>query len=235
MHGDLEHRAPYDPKKAHEYYMRTRKLKGRKKGKGEDPKKDWENASEFLKNLPMAQEGASRAAVEKFVEWARGKSDDELKAAAKKIAERHGNNDGAAVATINHLLKNRGNIRMSKSEKEKHDQAVASATKRVNSIKEQISELNSRLKEAIRKADASERKPTAADKAEAARDSKKYRKKHKQELKNKAKAASEHKTSDGASGNRRKDAVESLRTQLSEARGRLNAAKAKLDSLKAAS
>lgn len=30
MDGDLEHRAPYDPKKAHDYYLRTRELKGRK-------------------------------------------------------------------------------------------------------------------------------------------------------------------------------------------------------------
>jgi hypothetical protein len=32
LHGDLEHRAPYDARKAHEYYLRTRKLKGREKG-----------------------------------------------------------------------------------------------------------------------------------------------------------------------------------------------------------
>src|SRR3954462_11581343 len=29
--------APYDPKKAHEYYLRTRQLKGRKPGKGQPP------------------------------------------------------------------------------------------------------------------------------------------------------------------------------------------------------
>jgi hypothetical protein len=34
MHAD----APYDPKKAHEYYLRTRKLKGRKAGAGQPPK-----------------------------------------------------------------------------------------------------------------------------------------------------------------------------------------------------
>jgi hypothetical protein len=33
MHGDLEHRAPYDPRKAHEYYLRTRRLKGRRRGR----------------------------------------------------------------------------------------------------------------------------------------------------------------------------------------------------------
>jgi hypothetical protein len=32
---ELEHVALYDPVKAHEYYLRTRKLKGRKKGKAE--------------------------------------------------------------------------------------------------------------------------------------------------------------------------------------------------------
>lgn len=32
-------RAPYDPVKAHAYYMRTRKLKGRRKGKGLTPVK----------------------------------------------------------------------------------------------------------------------------------------------------------------------------------------------------
>lgn len=31
MHGDLAHRAPYDPRKAHEYYLRTRRLQGRRR------------------------------------------------------------------------------------------------------------------------------------------------------------------------------------------------------------
>jgi hypothetical protein len=37
LHGDLEHRAPYDARKAHEYYLRTRRLKGRKAKIGELP------------------------------------------------------------------------------------------------------------------------------------------------------------------------------------------------------
>lgn len=32
LHGELEHRAPYDARKAHDYYLRTRKLTGREKG-----------------------------------------------------------------------------------------------------------------------------------------------------------------------------------------------------------
>ena len=34
MHAD---HAPYDPRKAHEYYLRTRKLKGRRKGSAQPP------------------------------------------------------------------------------------------------------------------------------------------------------------------------------------------------------
>ncbi len=44
MHGP----APYDPVKAREYYLRTRKLKGRKKGVGRPPKKGPAKASSLV-------------------------------------------------------------------------------------------------------------------------------------------------------------------------------------------
>jgi hypothetical protein len=105
----------YDPIKAHEYYIRNRKLKGRKKGGqaaiAKQSKKDWSTAPNFIKNLPMAQEGGSREETERFVKWAQGKTDDELIAAAAKIKKERGDNDFAAVATINALLKNRQRVR----------------------------------------------------------------------------------------------------------------------------
>jgi hypothetical protein len=105
----------YDPIKAHEYYIRNRKLKGRKKGGqaaiAKQSRKDWSTAPNFIKNLPMAQEGGSREETERFVKWAQGKTDDELIAAAAKIKKERGDNDFAAVATINALLKNRQRVR----------------------------------------------------------------------------------------------------------------------------
>jgi len=118
MHGT----APYDPAKARAYYLRTRKLKGRKKGAAsKDPNQVKYRAAldKFLKKLPMAVEGANLKDVEKFVDSMRNKSDAELRAEAAKIKREKGNNDGAQVATINALLANRDRVRSKKADAKK--------------------------------------------------------------------------------------------------------------------
>lgn len=116
MHGT----APYDPAKARAYYLRTRKLKGRKKG-AQDPNQVKYRAAldAFLKKLPMAVEGANLKDVEKFVDTMRTKTDAELKAEAARIRKEKGNDDGAQVATINVLLANRTRVRSTKADAKK--------------------------------------------------------------------------------------------------------------------
>lgn len=126
----MHEKAPYDPVKAHEYYLRTRKLKGRKKG------------------------------TSYTVKLGSGKT---IRLTGRQLAEQK-----------------------------------AYAAERVSTIKRRLVELNSKLRVAMREAEAKKAKSkreaskpeSAADKAKAARESKKYRDKHQQELASKRKKAS---------------------------------------------
>lgn len=118
MHG----KRPYDPVKARAYYLRTRKLKGRKKGTADQRANQIKYRAaldNFLKKLPMAVEGADLKTTEKFVDEMRGKTDAELRAEAAKIKREKGNDDGAQVATIEALLKNRDRVRSKKADAKK--------------------------------------------------------------------------------------------------------------------
>lgn len=113
--------APYDPVKAHEYYIRNRKLKGLQGGAKITPKKDiakYQTAlTKFLGTLPMAVEGASLRKTADFVNRMTKMTDQEMAAEAVKIRKAHGDNDGAQVATIKALLKNRTRVRQQKAKK----------------------------------------------------------------------------------------------------------------------
>lgn len=136
---------PYDPVKAHEYYIRNRQLKGRKKG------------------------------VSYTVQY-KGKT---VKLTARELTEQR-----------------------------------AYAAQRVSDIQNKLSELNTKLRAALR--DAKEKKnksiresskpASAAEKSKAARDSRKYRDKHKQSLATKSKRTAS-KTKDKAKST---DPVEQL-------------------------
>ncbi len=116
----MHEKAPYDPVKAHEYYMRTRKLKGLK-GKGKMSKEDLAKyqaaRDKFLGSLPMAVEGASLKKTADFVKGMLNMSDSEMVAKAARIKKTRGNHDGAQVATINVLLKNRARVRQKTAKK----------------------------------------------------------------------------------------------------------------------
>lgn len=159
MHGDR----PYDPKKAHQYYEEHKKLKGRKKGKAEEPKgvsvdalkkksvsaKQKAAYDKFLSGLPMAVEGAKPADVEKFVNGLRGKSDAQLMAEAAKITKQFGKKDGARVATIEKLLANRQRIRKADPSKlnaaERAPQRKAAA-QAVTALRSKLADLNTQIK-----------------------------------------------------------------------------------------
>lgn len=119
MHG----KRPYDPAKARAYYLRTRQLKGRKKGiaaKNPDQVKYRAALDKFLKKLPMAIEGADLKTVEKFVDEMRTKTDDELREAAKNMTNTPGTQDASIkAATINVLLENRAKVRSKKADAKK--------------------------------------------------------------------------------------------------------------------
>lgn len=196
MHGTT----PYDPKKAHAYYLRTRQLKGRKKGHV-DPK-----TADLAKRL-------------------KGKSDDQIRAEAAK------SQDPAEKQLINTMLRNRQQIQSrGGSKKAKVDPKVLAQQRkhvaaRVASLRSELADLNKKLKDAMakkRKSTAKEKRgPTAAEKSKSARESKKFRDKNKQKLANKRRASSSKKSTPART---RASSVDSLKRQISEAQGKLDAA-----------
>jgi Tfp pilus assembly protein FimV len=183
---DLENLAhEYDPQKAHEYYMKVRQLKGRKKGVSDTVSTGVRRAA-----APPPPK-AKRAAVPS-------------PAKAKQKAELHANvtNLQDRLHKLEELIKQ----------------------------KEAVVKRNAqRSKQAARNKD----KPkTAADKAKAARDNAKYRDKHKQELKNKAKKA-DAKSGGGAKEHKpdSKKSISELKSLATKVKGQLAVAKQKLAAL----
>lgn len=199
MHGTR----PYDPKKAHEYYLRTRNLKGRKKGQY-DPK-----VASLAKELAGMTDGQIKDRIKKTKDPAERKLIGIMLTKRQKI-------HGAKTS--------------SKKTKATPEEKQAAA-KRVSSLQSKLAELNKRLKDALAKARKSEAKkkrgPTAADKSKKARESRKYRDKNKQKLRNKRTAAKK----DKASGRSRADSVETIKSDIAETKGRLEKAIARQKAL----
>jgi uncharacterized phage infection (PIP) family protein YhgE len=168
----IMHKRPYDPVKAHEYYLRTRQLKGRRAG-------------------------SSRFTV-------RGTSGQTVELSGRQLAEQR-----------------------------------AYATKRVNEIKNRLSELTTKLHQLradARKKEAGSKRetkkaPTAAEKSKAARESKQYREKHQQKLATKRKGGS----GKGSTKSKSKaDPIAELEDKITQVKGRLVAAVARQRALAAA-
>ena len=194
---------PYDPKKAHEYYLRTRKLKGRKKGQY-DP---------AVANLAKRLAGMSDSQIQ-----------DEIKK-SKNPAERKLIGIMLSNRQKTHGPKGPAKVQATPEQKQ-------AAAKRVASLQTKLAELNQKLKVAMAKARESEAKkkrgPTQADKSKKARESKKYRDKHKQKLATKRKTAA---SKDKASGTSRADSVSSIKSDIAETKGRLQKAIARQKAL----
>lgn len=168
----------YDPVKAREYYLRTRKLKGRKKG---------------ATPAPTGPQKGLKGPAPKLAP----------KAKAKPV-------DPAVIQKKREQIK-----------------------KRITAIRKELADLNKRLKEKVAEAKEAEAKekrgPTAAEKSEAARDSKKYREKNEQKIKNASKkAGGQEKTADKP----QEDTVESLQADIAKVKGRLDTAVKKLSTIK---
>lgn len=149
----------YDPAKAREYYLRTRKLKGRKKGSTDTP----------------------------------------------------GLRTAAAVPTA---------------------QRKKELTKRVQDLETKLKELDALIAKKEKAAKEAAKPDTAAEKSEKSRDAKKYRDKHKQEIKSKAKKAADKAGSGGSSKTSTKGkSLKDLKMLATKVRGQIQTAKAKLGSL----
>lgn len=172
MHGPV----PYDPVKAHEYYMRTRELKGRRKS------------------------SSPPAAVRK---------------AARNLTV---SRSSAYTVKVNNKT-----VRLTQQQLEEQKAYAALRVRKIKSrLDELTTKLNGMMKKARKEKESINKKPTAADKSKSAREAKKYRKEHRQELANKAKAASK-KSPEKKSATPR-DPVAELERKISEVKGRLKAA-----------
>lgn len=232
--NDLQHEynpATYDPAKRREYYLRTRQLKGRHGSSSKENVKRQKAYNTFLKELPMAVEGADLATTEKFVRSLKGKSDAEMRAIAKRIKAQFGKRDGAKVATIEALIKRRANGKTKKIDPKVAARQKKAVARRISNLRKDLTELNRQLKDALaqeRETKAKkDRGPTAADKREAARDAKKYRAKNQQKLATKANRKAEK-----SSGSMKRDhSVEGIRRRINETQRDLSTALAKQRSL----
>lgn len=186
---------PYDPKKAHEYYLRTRNLKGRKKGQY-DP---------HLATLAKRLAGMSDEQIHEEIKKSKNPAEKKLITIMLGNRQRiHGKAPTKPKAT---------------------PEQKAAAAGRVSSLQSKLADLNQKLKVAMakaRKSDAKKKRgPTKAEKSKQARESKKYRKSHKQKLANKRNTAA---SKDKASGKSRADSVESIKSDIAETKGRLKKA-----------
>ena len=227
----------YDPVKAHEYYIRTRELKGRKKGKAKPDvakkKAAWDN---FLKELPLAQEGMPIADVEKFVKSLRGKTDEQLKDEIKRLkaidakSANPSPKGGLEAMTVEKILSNRagkakGPRKSKRSAKERAVQ-LNNVKNTIVSLKSNIRKLERELRQAESKSRATVAKakkgPTRAEKAETAREAKKYRAKNQQKLRGRGKSGDTKKESA-----KKQDPVATLKRKITEAKGALAIAEAR--------
>lgn len=181
----LKH-AVYDPVRAHEYYERTKKLKGRQKG---------------VARLPAASRRRSGQ------DPRLGKSQEQISRDAKTKQRKE-------LATRIQSLENKLKILQTK----------------IREMEAQEASENRKSKAKKERAAKEKDKPkTAAEKAEAARESKQYRKKHRQELESKAKKASD-KAGGGSSSDKKESeaTLSDLKALATKVKGQIAVAKQKL-------
>ena len=243
----------YDPVKAHEYYIKNRKLKGRKAGLQKTAN------SRLVKSLAYVQEGGDSKVAAQLVKWAQGKSDEEIKKKIVEIKKKYGNRDATMSFSLNQILKNRERIRSNKGSSTAKAKTLGSKTKteQKKKLKVQIQGMENKLKklealiqkkiheEALdnRKAKAkkeraakeADKPKTAAEKAQIARDNEKYRAKNQQALKTADKQSSK-KSSESSSPNKSQTTgstvtASDLKSLASKVRGQIAVAKQKLAAL----
>jgi hypothetical protein len=167
MHGTK----PYDPKKAHEYYLRTRQLKGRKKGQY-DPK---------VATLAKRLAGMSDEQIHEEIR----KSKDP---AEKKLI-------GVMLGNRQRIQGKKADPQLAQK-RQAAAQRVSSLQSKLAELNQKLKEATAKA----RKSQAKKRRgPTQADKSKKARESKQYRDKHKQKLASKRKTATSKDKASGKS------------------------------------
>jgi hypothetical protein len=202
---ELKHGPLYDPVKAHQYYLRTRQLKGRRKGTAEDYDVDSRAENRAQQRRALAKvNGADPRTGKKM-----GQIHREARARQRKELTQQVDRLQARLGKLEALIQKRETEATSEDRKSKAKKERASKER--------------------------EKPKSAAEKAEAARESEKYRKKHKQELKNEAKDASD-KSGGGSSSDKKKSGLkrrstEDLKAMATKVRGQIAVAKQKLAAL----
>lgn len=162
---------PYDPKKAHEYYLRTRKLKGRKKGQ----------FSPKVANLAKRLAGMSDEQIQQEIH--NSKDPAEKKLIGIMLGNRQ-KKQGAAKP------------KATPEQKAAAAKRVSSLQSKLADLNKRLKDAMAKA----RKSEAKKKRgPTAADKSKKARESKQYRDKHKQKLSNKRKTAASKDKASGRS------------------------------------
>jgi len=181
----------YDPQKAHEYYERHKKLKGRRRGSGRD------SSSE---RRPSGQDPRTGRTRQEIKRNARAQQRKELAAHIQSLETKLAKLE-AKIQEMEH--KEASEDRKGKAKKE-------------------------------RAAKERDKPDTAAEKSKKSRESEKYRKEHKQELKTKAKKASDK--SGGGSSDKKKSSsgghkLGQLKALATRVKGQIAVAKQKLAAL----
>ena len=201
---ELLHMVAYDPVARREYYERTKKLKGRKKGRKAEPTGIIGRAlARIPSNLPAGPKGPDPRT---------GKTKEEIhkNARARQRKELTEQLDGMEkrLNKLNSLLKKR--------------------------LHEEASEDRKGKAKKERAAKEADKPKTAAEKAEAARESKKNRDKHQQREKNRDKKDSDKTGSDKKDKKGKKTGKHTsseLKVKIKEVKGKIQAAKQKLAAL----
>jgi hypothetical protein len=162
---------PYDPKKAHEYYLRTRQLKGRKKGQ----------YNPHLATLAKRLAGMSDEQIQQEIE--KSKSPAEKKIIKIMLTNRQKKSGPAKP-------------KATPEQKAAAAQRVTSLKSKLADLNQKLKVAMAKA----RKSEAEKKRgPTQADKNKKAKESKQYRQKHKQKLANKRKTAASKDKASGRS------------------------------------
>lgn len=172
---------PYDPQKAREYYLRTRKLKGRKKGSEELPSGDTKKRALSLvgkvqKAAPKQSGEARRAEIAAEVTRLRGRLETLKKALAALVDDAKGRSGAKKDTKDKPGAKDskggsKGESKLSPQEKrkaaerskkwrEKHKDKTPE--QQVVALKEQIKDIRAKIKAAIAKAKKQSKPKTAS-------------------------------------------------------------------------
>ena len=238
----------YDPAYAREYYLRTRKLKGRDKAVPEPSAPSRRRAS-----TPDAKPATTtvKPANNGFVVV--NKETGKRQVMGLQSDGSFLNEDGSITSAKDYKkVKNWRDPRTGKSMEQIHKEARAKQRKelgeRIGRLEQALKKLEDKIAKKIREEKAEDRegkakkerarkeaeKPkTAAEKAEAARENEKYRKKNQQKLKNKSNddKDSTDKSSTDSGGSGGGSSVSELKSLATKVKGKIQVAKQKLAAL----